>query len=271
MCQWPGSHSMSRNRFIWPQCCHALSWQSNLLLSSINTINEYTWWAICCLKPSVEQSVSTDQITTEGIDSQLLDLSAMQWVPLWPRYNLKLDHDAGTPRGFSSDGRWGKEARKTSDADAQEDTSVHAFGNYHFENHAVLLKIQEHPDWLKYNKTDLTLLPNGSTDSFGMPWVPSPMDEPIEIGRFEPGHNHIGDVFDVSWMNTTNPLLYPGSPAPAPFEEIEISPQLSTPIGNASIVPWTFGSCPLIIPDQSFEGEHNSHAYDVLLRHPSCV
>ena len=193
----------------------------------------------------------------------------MPWDPLWSWYELELDHDAGTPRDFSSDGRWGKEARKTSDADAQEDTSVHAFGNYHFENHAVLLKIQEHPDWLKYNKTDLTLLPNGSTDSFGMPWVPSSMDEPIEIGRFEPGHNHIGDVFDVSWMNTTNPLFYPGSPAPAPLEEIEISPQLSTPIGNASIVPWTFGSCPLIIPDQSFEGMHNSHAYQILLRHLS--
>ena len=147
------------------------------------------------------------------------------------------------------------------DTAQDDDTS----GN-HIDKKAVLLEIYKHPDWLKHDKTESTLPSNATADSLQVPWVPSAMNQSINIGRFDAGQNQIGYVFDVSWMKTIQ------FPAPAPgvtYKEFNMSiPQLSgdsvtysvsaiaAPDGNqTSTVPWTFGSCPLIIPDHSFEGE----------------
>ena len=134
----------------------------------------------------------------------------------------------------------------------------------HYEDKSALLQIYDHPDWLRYNKT---LLSNATIDSLGVPWLPSSLDEPIEIGRLKNGNNRIGDIFDVSWRKPVPAVLAPSpgydntlyslSEAGETFVQDKVDLSNET---NSSVA-WTFGSCPLIIPDHSFEGEQDSHSH----------
>ena len=90
-------------------------------------------------------------------------------------------------------------------------------------------------------------------NSLSSSWVSSGMMESIKIGKGD--KPVMGDIFQADWMSenashtlptlSISSLALTQAPAPAPA---------SVATDNATAVAWTFGHCPLIIPDQSFEG-----------------
>ena len=90
-------------------------------------------------------------------------------------------------------------------------------------------------------------------NSLSSSWVSSEMMESIKIGKGD--KPVMGDIFQADWMseNASHTLPTLSISSLAPTQAFAPAPA-SVATDNATAIAWTFGHCPLIIPDQSFEG-----------------